>query len=224
MGREKIQIKKIDNATARQVTFSKRRRGLFKKAEELSVLCDAEVGLVIFSATGRLFEFSSSSMKEIIERHNMRLMKIQRPEQPFLDLNLENSNNARLRKQVVETSQQLMKMRGENLEGLTIEELQNLEKTLDTGLTRVLERKGVQIMEQINGLQKKGLQLMEENTMLRQQVVDMSTRKQAVPDSENGFYEDPQSSESVTNASHSGAPQDNDDSSDTSLKLGLPWK
>ncbi|RVX23988.1 MADS-box protein SVP [Vitis vinifera] len=62
MAREKIQIKKIDNATARQVTFSKRRRGLFKKAEELSVLCDADVALIIFSSTGKLFEFSSSSL------------------------------------------------------------------------------------------------------------------------------------------------------------------
>lgn len=60
MAREKIKIKKIDNITARQVTFSKRRRGLFKKAEELSVLCDAEVALIIFSATGKLFEYCSS--------------------------------------------------------------------------------------------------------------------------------------------------------------------
>lgn len=60
MAREKIQIKKIDNSTARQVTFSKRRRGLFKKAEELSVLCDADVALIIFSSTGKLFEYSSS--------------------------------------------------------------------------------------------------------------------------------------------------------------------
>lgn len=60
MAREKIQIRKIDNTTARQVTFSKRRRGLFKKAEELSILCDAEVALIIFSATGKLFEYSSS--------------------------------------------------------------------------------------------------------------------------------------------------------------------
>lgn len=60
MAREKIQIKKIDNATARQVTFSKRRRGLFKKAEELSVLCDADVALIIFSSTGKLFEYSNS--------------------------------------------------------------------------------------------------------------------------------------------------------------------
>lgn len=60
MAREKIQIRKIDNATARQVTFSKRRRGLFKKAEELAVLCDADVALIIFSATGKLFEYASS--------------------------------------------------------------------------------------------------------------------------------------------------------------------
>lgn len=60
MVKEKIQIKKIDNATARQVTFSKRRRGLFKKAEELSVLCDADVALIIFSTTGKLFDYSSS--------------------------------------------------------------------------------------------------------------------------------------------------------------------
>lgn len=60
MAREKIRIKKIDNITARQVTFSKRRRGIFKKADELSVLCDADVALIIFSATGKLFEFSSS--------------------------------------------------------------------------------------------------------------------------------------------------------------------
>ncbi|GFP86803.1 mads-box protein jointless [Phtheirospermum japonicum] len=61
MVRQKIQIKKIDNLTARQVTFSKRRRGLFKKAHELSTLCDADVALIVFSATGKLFDYSSPS-------------------------------------------------------------------------------------------------------------------------------------------------------------------
>ena len=58
--RERIAIRRIENLAARQVTFSKRRRGLFKKAEELSILCDAEVGLAVFSATGKLFQFASS--------------------------------------------------------------------------------------------------------------------------------------------------------------------
>uniref|UniRef100_A0A0D9VQG7 MADS-box domain-containing protein n=1 Tax=Leersia perrieri TaxID=77586 RepID=A0A0D9VQG7_9ORYZ len=58
--RERIAIRRIDNLAARQVTFSKRRRGLFKKAEELSILCDADVGLVVFSATGKLFNFANT--------------------------------------------------------------------------------------------------------------------------------------------------------------------
>lgn len=216
MAREKIKIRKIDNVTARQVTFSKRRRGLFKKAEELSILCDAEVGLIIFSATGKLFEFSSSrSLKDIIEKHEMHSKKIARSEQPMLDLNLESSNLTRLNEQIAEISKQLRNMRGDDLQGLTIEELQNLEKILETGLTRVLKKKGEQIMEQIGGLQIKGFELMEENIRLKQQVLEMAMVGK-------GAYEEGQSSESVTNMSQISAPPDFDESSDTSLKLGLP--
>ncbi|KAK1577760.1 hypothetical protein Q3G72_024568 [Acer saccharum] len=63
MTRQKIEIKKIDNTSARQVTFSKRRRGLFKKAHELSTLCDAEIALIVFSSTGKLSEYSSSRIE-----------------------------------------------------------------------------------------------------------------------------------------------------------------
>ena len=59
--RGKIQIRRIENTSNRQVTFSKRRNGLLKKAHQLSVLCDAEIALIIFSATGKLYEFSSSN-------------------------------------------------------------------------------------------------------------------------------------------------------------------
>jgi hypothetical protein len=45
------------------VTFSKRRNGIFKKARELAILCDAEVGLVIFSSTGRLYEYASTRLE-----------------------------------------------------------------------------------------------------------------------------------------------------------------
>jgi hypothetical protein len=60
MVRGKTQMKRIENATSRQVTFSKRRGGLLKKAFELSVLCDAEVALILFSPRGRLYEFASA--------------------------------------------------------------------------------------------------------------------------------------------------------------------
>jgi len=60
MTRKRIQIKKIDNISSRQVTFSKRRKGLFKKAQELSTLCDADIALIVFSATSKLFDYASS--------------------------------------------------------------------------------------------------------------------------------------------------------------------
>ncbi|RXI00399.1 hypothetical protein DVH24_037947 [Malus domestica] len=59
MGRGKIVFRRIDNSTSRQVT-SKRRNGLLKKAKELSILCDAEVGLIVFSSTGRLYDYAST--------------------------------------------------------------------------------------------------------------------------------------------------------------------
>ncbi|KAE8725405.1 Floral homeotic protein AGAMOUS [Hibiscus syriacus] len=59
MGRVKIEINRIENTTNRQVTFRKRRNGLLKKAYELSVLCDAEVALVVFSGRGRLCEYAN---------------------------------------------------------------------------------------------------------------------------------------------------------------------
>ncbi|KAL1071542.1 hypothetical protein E1A91_D11G094400v1 [Gossypium mustelinum] len=69
MVRGKTQMKRIENPTSRQVTFSKRRNGLLKKAFELSVLCDVEVALIIFSPRGKPYEFASSSMQETIERY-----------------------------------------------------------------------------------------------------------------------------------------------------------
>ncbi|PON99973.1 MADS-box transcription factor, partial [Trema orientale] len=59
MGRRKVDMKRIENKHSRQVTFSKRRSGLMKKAHELSVLCDVEIGLMVFSAHDRLYEFST---------------------------------------------------------------------------------------------------------------------------------------------------------------------
>nr|WQI83114.1 MADS-box transcription factor [Spirodela polyrhiza] len=59
MGRGKIEIRKIENPISRQVTFSKRRKGLLKKAHELSVLCDAQIGLIVFSERGKMKEFCS---------------------------------------------------------------------------------------------------------------------------------------------------------------------
>ncbi|KAG7550154.1 Transcription factor MADS-box [Arabidopsis thaliana x Arabidopsis arenosa] len=59
MGSKKLEIKRIENKSSRQVTFSKRRNGLIEKARQLSVLCDASVALLVVSASGKLYSFSS---------------------------------------------------------------------------------------------------------------------------------------------------------------------
>ncbi|KAG8048062.1 hypothetical protein GUJ93_ZPchr0008g11652 [Zizania palustris] len=59
--RGRVELRRIEDRTSRQVRFSKRRSGLFKKAYELSVLCDADVALLVFSPAGRLYEFTSSN-------------------------------------------------------------------------------------------------------------------------------------------------------------------
>ncbi|KAL3504865.1 hypothetical protein ACH5RR_034706 [Cinchona calisaya] len=227
MAREKIKIKKIDNITARQVTFSKRRRGLFKKAEELSVLCDADVALIIFSATGKLFEFSSSSMNDILEKYKLHTSTLDKTEQPSLELQLENSCHVRLSKEVADRTHQLRLMKGEDLQGLNIEELQQLEKVLEAGLTRVLQTKGERIMNEINNLQKKGTQLVEENKQLKQKMaVIYEGKRTVIPDLDNNnpVVEEGQSSESNTNVcSCNSGPPPEDDGSDTSLKLGQPF-
>ncbi|KAG0524372.1 hypothetical protein BDA96_07G205100 [Sorghum bicolor] len=66
-----VELRRIEDRTSRQVRFSKRRSGLFKKAYELSVLCDAQVALVVFSPAGRLYEFASadSSIEKVFGRY-----------------------------------------------------------------------------------------------------------------------------------------------------------
>ncbi|KAK6504032.1 hypothetical protein TWF506_002249 [Arthrobotrys conoides] len=68
MGRRKIEIKAIKDDRNRSVTFLKRKGGLFKKAYELSVLCSADVAIVIFGNNKKLYEFSSGQIDDIIDR------------------------------------------------------------------------------------------------------------------------------------------------------------
>lgn len=51
-----------------QVTFTKRKNGLMKKAMELSVLCDCQIALVIFNSNNKLFQYSSGDIKAVLER------------------------------------------------------------------------------------------------------------------------------------------------------------
>lgn len=69
MGRKKIQILKIGDERNRQVTFTKRKFGLMKKAYELSVLCDCDIALIVFSGTGKLYQYASTDMDRILLKY-----------------------------------------------------------------------------------------------------------------------------------------------------------
>ncbi|CAK4613185.1 hypothetical protein LEN26_013665 [Aphanomyces euteiches] len=69
MGRKKIKIQRIDDDRNRQVTFAKRKTGIFKKAMELSKLCDCEIALIVFDSNDKLYQYSSTSVDQILLKY-----------------------------------------------------------------------------------------------------------------------------------------------------------
>ncbi|XP_039053401.1 agamous-like MADS-box protein TM6 isoform X4 [Hibiscus syriacus] len=139
MGRGKIEIKKIENATNRQVTYSKRRNGLFKKAQELTVLCDAKVSLIMFSSTGKFQEFLSPNIttKGFFDLY-----------QKTSGIDLWNSHYERMQENYRRLKEINKKLRreirqrmGGDLSELNIKELQALEAKMDSALLAIRERK-----------------------------------------------------------------------------------
>ncbi|KAH9722305.1 Agamous-like MADS-box protein AGL8 [Citrus sinensis] len=143
MGRGRVQLKRIENKINRQVTFSKRRSGLLKKAHEISVLCDAEVALIVFSTKGKLFEYSTDScMERILERYERYCYaerQLQANEiEPNGNWTLEYSK-LKARMEVLQRNQK--HFMGEDLADLSLKELQSVEQQIDSGLKLIRSRK-----------------------------------------------------------------------------------
>ncbi|KAI0528662.1 hypothetical protein KFK09_001204 [Dendrobium nobile] len=170
MVRGKTELRRIENATSRQVTFSKRRNGLLKKAFELSVLCDAEIGLIVFSSSGKLYEFSSSSMLNTIERYKMHV-------KDMIENSRSTEQNIQQWKHDVEVMARKIelldvskrKLMGESLESCSVEELNELESQLEQSLSRIKKRKNLVLKEQITQLKDRERELQEENDLLKRQ-------------------------------------------------------
>ncbi|OWM66259.1 agamous-like MADS-box protein AGL61 [Punica granatum] len=113
-GKQKIQIKKIEDENIRLITFSKRRSGIYKKACELSTLCGAQIGIVVFSPTGKPFSFGQPTIMAVLERYcNRNISK-----QPL--------DGDRVQ-QILEAQRR--------------ERIQELNQTLDETLTRLMDEK-----------------------------------------------------------------------------------
>ncbi|KAL5168143.1 Agamous-like MADS-box protein AGL62 [Glycine soja] len=88
-GRRKIEMKKMTNKSNLQVAFSKRRSGVFKKASELSTLCDAEACLIIFSPSEKVFSFGHPNVDSVVHRY---LIEVAPHVTQFMGVNLHEFN------------------------------------------------------------------------------------------------------------------------------------
>ncbi|KAJ7533293.1 hypothetical protein O6H91_13G041300 [Diphasiastrum complanatum] len=182
MGRGKIEIKRIENATGRQVTFSKRTKGLLKKARELSVLCDSQVAIVIFSSTGRLYRYASSSMKEILEKYHKCPNDVQRASLFSYDLEFQHEA---AKQELDRCNQTNRHMLGEELSDLNLNELEELERQLDVGLSLIRLKKNEVLLDQINDLKKKESTLLEENQVLCRKIAAHHEKTEQMLDNMN---------------------------------------
>ncbi|KAL6624534.1 hypothetical protein ACP70R_031855 [Stipagrostis hirtigluma subsp. patula] len=178
MGRGKIEIKRIENTTNRQVTFCKRRSGLLKKAYELSVLCDAEVALIVFSSRGRLYEYSNNSVKATIERYKKATSDTSSAA-TVAEINAQHykQESAKLRQQITNLQNSNRTLVGDSITTMSHRDLKQLEARLDKGLGKIRARKNELLSAEIEYMQRKEMELqndnVEENERRNQQTVNM---------------------------------------------------
>ncbi|CAH2061493.1 unnamed protein product [Thlaspi arvense] len=213
MGRGKIVIRRIDDSTSRQVTFSKRRKGLIKKAKELAILCDAEVGLIIFSNTDKLYDFASSSMKSAIERFNKTKMEQQQLFNPASEVKYWQREATALRQELHSLQENHRQLTGEQLSGLSVKELHNIESQLEMSLRGIRLKKEQILTNEIKELTRKRNVIHHENLEL--------SRKVQMIHQENVKLHKKACAASSTGGLGLREPEDADDESHAQVRLQL---
>ncbi|KAJ8436437.1 hypothetical protein Cgig2_013478 [Carnegiea gigantea] len=140
MARGKVQLKRIENAVHRQVTFCKRRAGLLKKAKELSVLCDADVGVFIFSAQGKIYELATKgTMQGLIERYTKCTRGFQAECEAAIEKQvLDTKDEVNIMKHEIKLLEKgLWSMIGGGEGTMTLDELHALEKQLESWIHHI---------------------------------------------------------------------------------------
>ncbi|KAL3520133.1 hypothetical protein ACH5RR_018282 [Cinchona calisaya] len=179
LGRGKIEIKRIENTTNRQVTFCKRRNGLLKKAYELSVLCDAEVGLIVFSSRGRLYEYANNSVKATIDRYK-KANSDSANTGSVSEANAQyyQQEASKLRAQIGNLQNSNRNMLGESLGSMNLRELKNLENKVERGISRVRSKKNELLFAEIEFMQKREADLHNNNQYLRSKIAETERAQQ----------------------------------------------
>ncbi|KAG8067451.1 hypothetical protein GUJ93_ZPchr0005g14758 [Zizania palustris] len=180
-GRGKIEIKRIENTTNRQVTFCKRRNGLLKKAYELSVLCDAEVALIVFSSRGRLYEYSNNSVKATIERYKKANSDTSNSSTSVAEINAQHyqQESAKLKHQITDLQNGNRTLVGD-FTTMNLRELKLLEGKLDKGLGKIRARKNELLCAEIEYMQRREMELQNDNLYLKSKVAESERGLQTV--------------------------------------------
>ncbi|XP_074303293.1 agamous-like MADS-box protein AGL27 [Silene latifolia] len=185
MGRRKIEMKRIEDKSSRQVTFSKRRNGLIKKARELSLLCDVDVAVIVFSSRGRLYQSftpassssPASSLAQVIERYEdsttldgKALTIVKDTEQELRGSSLPITHTC---SELVNTVERHLK--GPDLEQLSVDEFIQLEEQLTTALLQTRARKTQLMLGTVMTLQEQDQKLKLENDQLNEEARNLKT-------------------------------------------------
>ncbi|KAI7754373.1 hypothetical protein M8C21_025605 [Ambrosia artemisiifolia] len=175
MGRNKLPMKRIDNNTSRLVTFCKRRNGLIKKAYELSVLCDIDIALIMFSPSGRLNHFSCKRRTEDVLNRFVNLSDSERgsviQHREYLNSllsKIRSENDLAIHEihQEISTLQQQLHMAKEQLRMFdpdpttftSLYDYESYEKLLYKTLERVTQRKEYMLSNQTSAYHPRALQ------------------------------------------------------------------
>nr|XP_043624956.1 agamous-like MADS-box protein AGL27 [Erigeron canadensis] len=179
MGRRKLEMKRIEDKSSRQVTFSKRRSGLFKKARHLSLLCEVDIAVIVFSAGGKLYEFSagasssssSNRVEHIISRYQKSCIEAEESTINLADKDLEfvlPCKKFQTCKELLQTVDRLVE--GNDTEELSVANMTQLELELDDALVQTRLRKTQLLMEYISTLQEEQRKLREGKEEMEKQV------------------------------------------------------
>ncbi|XP_010462413.1 PREDICTED: agamous-like MADS-box protein AGL31 isoform X4 [Camelina sativa] len=147
MGRRKVEIKRIEKKSSRQVTFSKRRNGLIEKARQLSILCESSIAVLVVSGSGKLYNSSSGdNMSKIIDRYEIQ----HADEQKVLDLE-EKTRNYLPHKELLDIVQRKLE---EPVDNLSVDSLMSMEEQLETALSVTRAKKTELMMDDLKSLQE----------------------------------------------------------------------
>ncbi|XP_019455202.1 PREDICTED: agamous-like MADS-box protein AGL62 [Lupinus angustifolius] len=141
-GRRRIEMKMIPKDSNLQVTFSKRRTRLFKKASELWTLCDAKVGLVVFSPTNKAFSFGNPSIDAVVDRYQMRDQPLNLVNMQYLEAH-KNANVQELNDKINRINEDLENEKKCKINGERVDQLKSALENLKKNVLGVVERQNI---------------------------------------------------------------------------------